>query len=310
MPIVGNRQSMTGGGTGTRGIKFNPNSYFSYNDTGINTNEALDNAETGIDCDADATTAIPAGSIIKIDTEFMFVTATGTTLTVVRPNPVAHNTNADIYKKVNNCVLWLPGQDDPYSTTIRDRSGNNNNGTIAGATWVRLPSGLWVNSFDGVDDSISFPSTGLYDFAANSSFSIVAWVNPIDVASRYIVCMGVLGTAINYALRFAGDGLIKYANNAVEVNGFNYEGVLNKWSLFSLVVTTNTDVDFYLNTVNTDAVGNGNSGPVAGNLYIGQSGAGSGYMYGKLELTRIYSRALTATDIAGIYQQERHLLGV
>ena len=55
-----------------------------------------------------------------------------------------------------NCVLWLPGQDDPQSSTIRDRSGNGNNGTFgAGAaapTWKRLPSGLWVLDFDGLND--------------------------------------------------------------------------------------------------------------------------------------------------------------
>ena len=70
-------------------------------DSGIDTDEALDTSETDVDCDADATTAIPAGTIIRIDNELMFVTATGTTLTVVRgynhTTGAAHTTNADIY---------------------------------------------------------------------------------------------------------------------------------------------------------------------------------------------------------------------
>ena len=70
-------------------------------DSGIDTDEALDASETDVDCDADATTDIPAGTIIRIDNELMFVTATGTTLTVVRgynhTTGAAHTTNADIY---------------------------------------------------------------------------------------------------------------------------------------------------------------------------------------------------------------------
>lgn len=70
-------------------------------DTGIDTDEALDTSETGVDCDASATTAIPVGSIIHIESEQMFVSATGTSLTVVREyrgtTAATHVTNTDIY---------------------------------------------------------------------------------------------------------------------------------------------------------------------------------------------------------------------
>ncbi len=70
-------------------------------DTGIDTDEALDATETGVDCDADASTPIPAGSVVYIGNEQMYVSATGTTLTVVRgyhgTTAATHTTNADIY---------------------------------------------------------------------------------------------------------------------------------------------------------------------------------------------------------------------
>lgn len=73
-----------------------------YADSGIDTDEALDDSETGVDCDADATTAIPVGTIIYIESEQMFVTATGTTLTVIRgyngTTAAGHVTNFNIYK--------------------------------------------------------------------------------------------------------------------------------------------------------------------------------------------------------------------
>ena len=50
----------------------------------------------------------------------------------------------------NLALTGLPGG----SSKIHDRSPYGNHGTIIGATWKMLPSGLWVLSFDGGDDSI------------------------------------------------------------------------------------------------------------------------------------------------------------
>ncbi len=70
-------------------------------DTGIDTDEALTAGETDIDVDADATDDIPVGTIIRIENELYYVTATGTTLTVVpgygRSTATTHVTNTDIY---------------------------------------------------------------------------------------------------------------------------------------------------------------------------------------------------------------------
>lgn len=70
-------------------------------DTGIDTDEALDATETGVDCDADASTPIPVNSIIYIESEKMLVTATGTSLTVIRgylgSTAATHSTNTDVY---------------------------------------------------------------------------------------------------------------------------------------------------------------------------------------------------------------------
>jgi len=70
-------------------------------DSGIDTDEDMDASETGMDCDADATTAIPVGTIIRVENELMYVTATGTSLTVSRgygrTTATTHATNKDIY---------------------------------------------------------------------------------------------------------------------------------------------------------------------------------------------------------------------
>ena len=52
------------------------------------------------------------------------------------------------------CVLYLPGYP-AQGSILQDFSGQGNNGTITGATWERLPSGLWVQYFDGTDDYVN-----------------------------------------------------------------------------------------------------------------------------------------------------------
>ncbi len=46
-------------------------------------------------------------------------------------------------------------------TVLHDTSGNGNDGTIYGATWVKLPTGKWVLSFDGVDDCVRIKANPL-----------------------------------------------------------------------------------------------------------------------------------------------------
>ncbi|GAH86508.1 unnamed protein product, partial [marine sediment metagenome] len=73
---------------------------YDWEDSEINTNEELDDSETGIDCDGNAATAIPVTSRIKIEKEIMTVSATGTTLTVTRgvdSDAVSHLTDKDIF---------------------------------------------------------------------------------------------------------------------------------------------------------------------------------------------------------------------
>ncbi len=70
-------------------------------DSGIDADEAIDASETGIDVTPTAATAIPVGTIIRIDNELMYVSVTGTTLTVVRDylqtTATTHDTGTSIY---------------------------------------------------------------------------------------------------------------------------------------------------------------------------------------------------------------------
>ena len=73
------------------------------------------------------------------------------------------------------CVLCLPGL--PGSSgKIHDRSPYGNTGTITGAVWERLPSGLWVLHFDGTDDNVSIAHHASLNLSAEMTH--MAWIYP------------------------------------------------------------------------------------------------------------------------------------
>lgn len=296
--------------------KYVPRTYKTLADTGIDTDEALDNVETGVDCDADATTAIPVGSLIRIEDEYMRVTATGTTLTVERPYPAAHLTNIDIYI-VNKpaCVLYLEGQQDPQSATIRDLSGYNNHGTITGATWVRLPSGLWVQSFDGTDDEVtgSFsPCSGLSAFWVGLWFKFTATIIDMTMYSEKIAG-GATMLQLYASGGVAGKPIFWYSDNDSPTiliePGINFND--GKWHFYEGARRATNSWEMLVDGVSR-GTSSGNSGTLATNrTAIGRKAETAGTFFaGDVGIVRAINRNVPAAEGNQIRLQERHLFGV
>ncbi len=219
----------------------------------------------------------------------------------------------NIYKPDSSCVLYLEGQQDAYSSTIKDLSGYANNGTITGATWVRLPSGLWVNSFDGTDDIINCGTNSVLNFTTGD-FSGIAWVKTTVTANVQWIMGRGLGNTDGWAMLIHTDGRVDFetyqagasqlsyaANNTTVTNGqFNLIG----WT------RTGTSCRVWLNGVDiTNTVGN-HTNPLTSTraLKIGNSDTLNQYPFtGQMGLERIFSYYLSATEIANIYQRERPL---
>lgn len=225
-------------------------------------------------------------------------------------------------------VLWLPGQDDAYSTTIRDRSGNNNHGTITGATWSRLPSGLWVLSFDG-DDYIAPPRiTGLW---ANGG-TVLFFCKPTDgqpAAYQFLWggrtdntrCYAYLDTDGTVYFAVHKDAATNYVTSRTAAAVFA-NGTVDA-ALLGFVLPANfTSVKIYKNGASL-AVTESNAGTVtAASLAVADVetphfGAAiidgvphANKLVGQLSLETIIQTPLTAAQMAGIWQQWRHLQGV
>jgi len=217
----------------------------------------------------------------------------------------------------DGCVLWLPGQDDAFGLTIRDRSGNNNHGTITGATWTRLPSGLRCLSFDG-NDYVEMASSPALNFTSGD-FSIIVWIYLDSLTiHRRLFSRGVYGGA--------GDGYLFSVNNNGVLEFQSYQasaGVQTSQSAASQITTgswytvglsrVGASVKLFKNGVNITSVAGTHVDPAtcARTAKIGiYDDKTNNPWVGKIALVRIYNRALSAAQVASIYQQERHLFKV
>lgn len=215
----------------------------------------------------------------------------------------------------SGCVLYYPGYPGQGSI-IKDFSGQGNDGTITGATWVRLPSGLVVNGFDGTDDRISIPDSASLRLGSGA-FTILAWrkSTQADYTGGVFEKRGGI-SFITYLGSKVTTGIL-YSHITDGTNTLNYEGSSSIqdgiWHLlgWTLDAVPRTFLKGYVDglangsPINANAVGAINP---TGTAYIGFFT--DAYIAQSQGLTRVFNRVLSATEIAGVYQSERHLFGV
>lgn len=233
-----------------------------------------------------------------------------------------------------NTVLWLPGQDDAYSSTIRDRSGKGNNGTITGTTWVRNDKGIWVNNFDG-NDYIDCGNNATLQITDN--LTCIIWIKTPAVfstnasafggsevfLSKYTTASNNRGWALGLLNVEDGGAL----NNPHISVGDPADGTF-EWTGYSttdLIVSTYYNIAFtfaagtailYVNNVVKALTNQAGVPPISlfnsnQNVLVGARNAGTAALWlGRTGLVRIYNRVLSSTEIGGIYRGERNLFGV
>jgi hypothetical protein len=217
-----------------------------------------------------------------------------------------------VRKPPNGSVLYLPGIE-PDNTKLYDHSDYGNHGTITGATWVRLPSGLWVLRLDGTDDYITVPHNASLNCA--SGFTIEAWIYPNGApdnfdricckhdAEAYSFQVMANGTLLTYAL-VGGVAQNWASTGAVTVNKFNHVAVSFDGTNGLYVINGASGGTFIAGTP-------GAIGTNARDLIIGQNWVLSGNLFkGDIDLFRITPSPLTLAILAEHYHRERHLFGV
>lgn len=196
---------------------------------------------------------------------------------------------------------------------LLDRSVYANHGTISGAAWKRLPSGLPCLSFDG-DDYVDCGARASL-FLGTGDFSIVIWIKMSTSAThRTILSKGRVAAnqmwfayhATTHKIRFWIGGL---GHNIL----FDVVSDDDKWH--QLAVVRNGGWGFVFQ--DSVSVGGANA-DISDNvdtkrLTIGASddyGIQGEYFIGSIALPRIYNRALSATEVLRHYTRERRQFGV
>jgi len=214
--------------------------------------------------------------------------------------------------RLESMVLNLTGYPGGGSR-LQDRSFYGNHGTIIGATWAKLPSGLWVLSFDGTDDYVQVPHSSSLNI--DSAITLEVWTKvlsptmnvntyPIAKSSAYQIRHGfglacyLFDLYIDGAYRSTPD-YMPYDNEFHFIAGTYSEadrtlrlyvdGILRSSTVLSGLTT------YKINT-NTN------------NVIIE-----SGYNQGRIAIidkVRLYNRALSALDVLNAFEQVKHLFGL
>lgn len=212
------------------------------------------------------------------------------------------------------CALYVPGLPGG-SNKIHNRSPYGNAGTIVGATWVRLPSGLWCLSFDGSDDYVNLASpSSLVDISEEITIKFWGYLDDYSSAPyyaftrqgtyEYIVVSARYGRWRDFVLRDSSNNLIK----AFSFSGSDYP----KWRHIVFTYHTNGFVAVYKNgaELGSDTVTHASIG-TGGTCLLGAQNTTPAYPFkGDLALAEVHNRGWSALEVISSFNQEKHLFGV
>ncbi len=183
-------------------------------------------------------------------------------------------------------------------TTVADSSGNNNAGTISGATWTgsgKYGSGLL---FSGSNAKVTVPDSASLHLTAG--MTLEAWVNPSTTSSawRDVIYKG----NDNYYLEGTSSSSGKPAGGAIA--GGSYAEAFGTSALtantFSYLAVSYDGATVRLYVNGTQVASTAHTGTIATStnpLQIGGDNLYGQYFQGTIDEVRVYSTALTQTQV-------------
>ncbi len=207
----------------------------------------------------------------------------------------------------------------PFNANSNDESGNNNNGTINGAT-------LTTDRFGKANRAYNFNGSSLIsvspDQFKNQSYTYATWVKldnlPPEGDNNCFITVGgaggdqVLSVTSSYQTQTSNGFNVGGYNNANPIQSNNWTRItpsLNKW--YHLVCTRdNNSVKLYIdgqlianNSILTST--NGTTPNYGSPTYVtfgARNGGASQYMQGSLDDIHLYNRPLTAIEVKALYE--------
>ncbi len=208
----------------------------------------------------------------------------------------------------------MDGKDTNWAAgTMTDRSGNGNIAQLVSMSTSTSPAigkvGQALN-FDGVNNYASIPSYTVLN-PGTGNFSYSSWVKSTNTATtQYILSQRLDGNNnINFSFSSKPSLLINLGGvGVININANTNTLVpVNNWYHIVVVVDRNNAANckIYINGIDQthDAITNSSSINFAATYRLGVNGFGTGnFMSGSLDDVRVYNRALSATEVVGLYK--------
>ena len=218
------------------------------------------------------------------------------------------------FVKTSGLVLYYdPSNSLSYpgtGTSITDLSGNGRNGTMSNISFTSP-----YFTYNGTSSQVEIADNAALE-PGTGDWTMEVWVNQ-SVSGNDVVLgkfdTGGLSQDVSYSIRTTGTtyyaqiGSGTGSGSTLFINSTSYVGTISTW--YHLVyVFTNTTAKTLETFVNGVSIGSVNHNLASilnttANLYLGSynNGEFAQWFDGKIGITRIYNRALTATEVSNNY---------
>lgn len=206
------------------------------------------------------------------------------------------------------CLSGLPGG----SGKIYDRSPYGNTGTVTGATWKRLPGGLWCLSFDGQDDHINCGNASGLSLTGDASWEW--WFK--RTSYMYLGCFICKWYANEFDIYQLTDNNISLSHGDGTSNEkMQFTTTVDDGIWYHVVITRTASPRIarcYVNGIQVDTDKSYSLTPASSTHWvsIGRRSEGTAQcLNGMVALVGVYHRALSALDVQNSFHREKHLFG-
>ncbi|SDR98467.1 Concanavalin A-like lectin/glucanases superfamily protein [Mucilaginibacter mallensis] len=206
----------------------------------------------------------------------------------------------------------------PLTNTANDLSGNGNNGTLSTVTTTsdRFGNPIGAYSFNGTSSYVSVPDNAALRLN-DTSFTLNAWVKIAAYNSSYgsvLLSKRITGANNGWNMSVTGNlgspiGVLSYGPGGGSTNAVGATVIgLNSWHMVTSTYSygDHQKLRIYVDGALSDSTINISkaNASITAMLYIGADNPSIGTSYffnGSLNDIRIYSRAVTATEINQLY---------
>lgn len=228
---------------------------------------------------------------------------------------IASNYNAILPRYTTSLVtdsLFMKLDASNYSSgTWNDETGNGNNATVNGATWLSTDGGIF--DLDGASNTISIPHNSSLSLSTTQQKTIQVWVKFDTLPSLNTQGQPVFGKlSSNYSFDGYWGGLYSTdAKTRVVTNGQALQkttdstltvttGIWYLYTFISQITSTANTTKVYINGTEYSSTSHGSDSYSESNpLYLGYIGTGvsSPYLNGKIGACYFYTKGLSSSEI-------------